>query len=275
MFKLIVTDMDGTLVGPSLEIPKRTLNAVRLAVDSGCRITIATGRQFSPTAPVADRLGANAPLILCQGALVQDHKTREIVHQQGIPLDLAKHVLRYAANTRLSVQVHFDNDETFSDADNPRIARMETITGASIQPIPNLAEWLQRPPLKMLFHQRASQLPTLLTQLQTHFGDRLQIVRSRHDLVEITHAQVSKAEALSRLASKLGIDRSEVLAVGDQDNDAAMLRWAGLGVAMNAASHSARAAADVIAPPVNGEAFSNWHDEGVAWTVERYILGWK
>ena len=275
MYTLIVTDMDGTLVGPSLAIPQRSLNALRLAMESGCRVTIATGRQFGPAAQVATTLGANAPLILCQGALIQDHETQEIVHTRTIPVQTARQVVQFAASSKLSVQIHFETDEAYADVDNPHVSSMETITGANIQLVPNLEQWLDRPPLKILFYQRAPQLPALQAQLEAQFGDRLQIVRSWRHLIEITDGGVSKAEALSRLAARLGIDQSETLAIGDQDNDASMLRWAGLGVAMNAASASARAAADVIAPPSPGESGSGCHDEGVAWAVERYVLGWQ
>jgi hydroxymethylpyrimidine pyrophosphatase-like HAD family hydrolase len=54
------------------------------------------------------------------------------------------------------------------------------------------------------------------------------------------------------------------MAVGDQDNDVSMIAWAGLGVAMGDASPAAKAAADVIAPPLE--------EDGVAWAIERYVL---
>ena len=74
----------------------------------------------------------------------------------------------------------------------------------------------------------------------------------------------SKSETLSWLAGRRDIAQGEVMAVGDGSNDADMLSWAGLGVAMGNGTPEAQAAADVIAPP--------FEQDGLAWAIERYIL---
>jgi hypothetical protein len=74
----------------------------------------------------------------------------------------------------------------------------------------------------------------------------------------------SKSEALSWLAERGGIAREEVMAVGDGSNDADMLSWAGLGVAMGNGTPEAQAAADVIVPPFD--------QDGLAWAIEQYAL---
>jgi hydroxymethylpyrimidine pyrophosphatase-like HAD family hydrolase len=75
---------------------------------------------------------------------------------------------------------------------------------------------------------------------------------------------LTKAVGLGWLAEQLGVPREAVLAVGDNDNDAPMLAWAGVGVAMGEASPAARAAADWIAPSVA--------DDGAAVAIEKYVL---
>ena len=74
----------------------------------------------------------------------------------------------------------------------------------------------------------------------------------------------SKSETLSWLAESSGVAQGEVMAVGDGSNDADMLSWAGLGVAMGNGTPEAQAAADVIAPPFD--------QDGMAWAIERYLL---
>ena len=281
--RLIATDLDGTLVGPAMQVPLRTRRALQQAMAQGCRVTIATGRAFLPTARVARQLGLNAPLLLCQGALIQDLQDGRVVHCQAIPLKLARQVIRYAQSRRLNVQVHLEDEQAYADNHNPSVARMSAISGVPIVLVADLSTWLPRPPLKFLFYEPHERIADLLRNLQAEFGEHLQVVQSHHNLVEVTDLHVSKGSALAWLADHLGIDQSETMAIGDHDNDASMMHWAGLGVAMGQASPAAQAAADVIAPilpeppgptqtdPVSGHTFPP-HDEGVAWAIERYVL---
>ncbi len=104
----------------------------------------------------------------------------------------------------------------------------------------------------------------LSTRLQTELGDKLNIFYSLDTLIEITAPNVSKGNALSRLADHYGLAQAEVMAIGDQDNDIDMVEWAGLGVAIGNAAPDLIAVADHIAPSVN--------EEGVVWAIEQFIL---
>jgi hydroxymethylpyrimidine pyrophosphatase-like HAD family hydrolase len=91
----------------------------------------------------------------------------------------------------------------------------------------------------------------------------LSIVPSHPILVEGLPRGLNKSVGLAWLAEHLGIARDEVLAVGDNDNDVEMLRWAGVGVAMGNSSPAALAAADWVAPDVSAD--------GAAIALERYL----
>ena len=86
-------------------------------------------------------------------------------------------------------------------------------------------------------------------------------------LIEVTPPNVSKGCALKTLAAYYRIPQSQVMAIGDQDNDVKMIAWAGLGVAMGNACPQAKAVADHIAPPLS--------EEDAAWVIEQFILGQK
>ena len=83
-------------------------------------------------------------------------------------------------------------------------------------------------------------------------------------IIEGNPLGVSKGDALRRLADHLGIAQGEVMAVGDQDNDATMIAWAGLGVAMGNGSPAVKAIADWVAPPLA--------EDGAAVAIERFVL---
>ena len=268
--QLIALDLDGTLVGRSMAIPERNRVALRAAMAQGCRVTIATGRSLVPTARFARELELNAPLILYQGALIQDYRDGMVIHRQALPLSLAREIAAFAAARQWATQIHAEDGTAFTTRTNPLAARMSAITGVSATQVEDLMTQLDRPPLKFLFLETPEGACELIRELREHFGERINVVRSHDLIVEVTAPQVSKGHALAILAAHLGIPRAATLAMGDHDNDAEMLAWAGLGIAMPNASAMARAAADMVAPPQSSSL--DGHDEAVAWAVERFVL---
>jgi Cof subfamily protein (haloacid dehalogenase superfamily) len=274
--RLIALDLDGTLIGRDLVIPERNRRALTAAMQAGCRVTIATGRSFVPTNRFACDLQLNAPLVLYQGALVQDHRDGRVIHRETLPVELAREVAEFVTTRQLVAQVHDWDGAAFTERRNPHIQRMETITGVPATPVDDLVAWLARPPLKFIIIDQPQCIEGLMDQLRDRFGERVAVVRSHELIVEITAPHVSKARGLAVLAAHLGVPREAVLAMGDHDNDAEMLAWAGLGIAMPDASPAARAAADLVAPrqtPPGADPSDRPHDEAVAWAVERYVLG--
>ena len=264
--QLIALDLDGTLVGEDMHVPPRTRRALQRAMDQGCCVTIATGRGFPPAERFAQELGLNAPLICYQGALIRDHRDGSIIFSETVPLDLARELIVFSQVHQFNVQAYMEEDRAYVDRVDPLMARMADIAQVPVTGVGDLAHWLDRPPLKFLFYvEQREAAPRLVRDLHTQFNGRLQVVQSWHHLVEVTGPNVSKGAALAKLAACLGTPRSATMAIGDQDNDVSMIAWAGLGVAMGDASPGAKAAADVIAPPVAAE--------GVAWAIERYVLG--
>lgn len=263
--KLIACDLDGTLMGETRLIPQRTRWAVQRAMEQGGLVTIATGRGYAPTARFAQDLGVNAPLICYQGALIQSHRDGTIIHSDTIPVDVAREVIKFSQARQLNGQVYLDDGRAYADQVDSVAARLADVAQVPVTGVGDLAQWLDRPPLKFLFFiERQEAIPGLVRALQAECNGRVQVVRSWHQLVEVTGPNVSKGEALARLAAYLGVPQAATMAVGDQDNDVSMINWAGLGVAMGDASPAAKAAADVVAPPLAGA--------GAAWAIERFVL---
>ena len=119
-------------------------------------------------------------------------------------------------------------------------------------------------PTKLLWIADPDLLVLLLEQWSSQFKGRLSIFRSHDRFGEAASPTSSKGVALAHLAESLHIPREQVLAIGDRQNDAPMLEWAGLGLAMGNADEYARAAANEIIPP--------FAEDGVAYALERWIL---
>ena len=106
-----------------------------------------------------------------------------------------------------------------------------------------------------------------LDAVRRNFGDRATIYESTPGFVDITSIDASKAAMAQQLARQMQIPAEQTMAIGDHDSDAALLQWAGIGVAMGNATPSAKATADVITS-------SNLRD-GVAEALEQWVLGRK
>jgi len=263
-FRLIALDLDGTLMDETRVIPPRTRRAVQAAMEEGCLVTIATGRAFVSAAHFARELSVNAPLICYQGALIRDYRDGNTVHVSTVPVPLAREVAAFSQERNLNVQVYLDDDRAYAAEMNPTIAQMSSVSGVPVTAVGSLSEWLSRPPVKFLFVEHEETILDLVRDLRAQFNGQLQVVRSWDRLVEVTGPQVSKGDALARLAAYLAVPQSATLAIGDQDNDVSMISWAGLGVAMGDASPSAKSAADVLAPSLAAQ--------GAAWAIEHYVL---
>ena len=100
--------------------------------------------------------------------------------------------------------------------------------------------------------------------MSAHFGEALAVVRSDTTVGELIAPGLSKGIALATVAKRLGVERDQVIAIGDEENDVPMLQWAGLGLAMGNAPDSVKRMAHAVIPSVD--------EDGVAWAIDRYIL---
>ncbi|MFQ5612951.1 MAG: Cof-type HAD-IIB family hydrolase [Anaerolineae bacterium] len=262
--RLLALDLDGTLIHDMTDIPPRSARAVRAAVERGVRVTLATGREYAATEPYARQLNLNAPLICYQGGLIQDHRNGQAQIGEALPLASARRIIDWAREEGLALIV-YTGDGLYAETISPLMAGLLAKVKVSPRRVRDLRAAVQVPPIKCLLVERAESARQRVVQLQAALGnDAVKVFQSYPTIIEAMPSSVSKGRALAKLARQLGIPQANVMAVGDQDNDVEMIAWAGLGVAMRDGSPAARAAADVIAPPVT--------EEGVAWAIERFIL---
>ena len=261
--KLLASDLDGTLVSNLQHIPTRTRTAIQAAVDQGVQVTIATGREWRVTQKFTQMLGLTTPAICYQGALIFDPQTGETITSEGLSLPLTKQLIDLARASKLSLHL-FLNGEVFTEFPTAQSRALLDYIGSDIIEVDDLKQAITSAPIKAMVVHPPEEVERLVDQLRVALGKDLRVFRSLEPLIEITSAGVSKGRALALLAEYYGFAQSEVMAIGDQDNDIDMIAWAGLGVAMGNASPGAKAAADVVAPPIS--------EEGAAWAIERFIL---
>ncbi len=213
--------------------------------------------------PFALDLGLHGPIICDHGATIRDPSTGETLMQLRMPLDLAREVIETAAPD-LTVIACLDEEFYVSRLTEHATAFVGGYADDHLRQVGDLSRFLERGPQKLVFVNEPQVTSRLLVDLTARFGAVLQVVQSFPRYVELTHRDVSKAKAVEWLATRWGIPRKQVIAIGDQGNDCSMIEWAGLGVAMGNAIEDVKAVADYVAPSAE--------EDGVAAVIDRFIL---
>ena len=263
MYKLLACDLDGTLMDETFTFTSRVKAAVALAMAHGVAVTIATGRAYPSTLPFAQELGITLPLICTQGGLIKDPITGEVLHQAVMSLSLAHEIVALSQQRGWHLTLYMDDQVYLTDLQCPR-SFYDQMFSLPLHIVSNLTAAISRPPAKFIIIAKPDQADAIVPELREQFAGRLRVVRSHRNFVEGNPLDASKGQALARLAERLGIPQSQTAAIGDNDNDADMVAWAGLGLAMGNAHPDLKAIADVVLPPVE--------EDGVAVAIKKYIL---
>ena len=262
--KLFVSDIDGTLLMPGKKISQKNIDAVKKMVAAGITVTIATGRMYRATLPIAQELGVNVPIITYNGALIKS-VDGEILHAEYLPEDIVVELVNFYERQGWYVQSYSEDNLCYAEFNKYAnyYETMQKVKGAAIgwDGMKNKTSHV----CKLLsIADNEEQTLSRMAALKAEFGDKIDVTKSTPIYTEIICPGVSKAAAINILAQKLGIDRSEVMAIGDSDNDLPMLKAAGTSIAMGNGTDEVKAACDFVT--------GLCEDDGFAQAVEKFVL---
>lgn len=268
--QLVVVDIDGTLISaPSGTVADviADLNGSLRHHSRGVTVTIATGRAFAGARPVIDRLrlSRQTPVILYNGAVIcrADGTNFSLLH--ALRSDQVARVVRLAIEAGLCALV-YEPDMSFAltgDGIRPSLASVERVTGfgpatgASVEfnglPIDWMDSSREIPDIAaaVLIPTPESDAGSLVGLLSKTAG--LSVTRSSTAYIEIRPEGANKGDALSMIAAERSLTPSNVLAIGDSDNDLEMLRWAGCSVAVANSTAAVRAQCEFLAEGAAGQ----------------------
>lgn len=263
-YKLLALDVDGTLAGPDGVVAPETVQAVQAVERAGLRVCIATGRSYREALPIWRQLGLTAPcepLIVIGGAMVSESQTGRTLYQKPIPVDLAGKfgdamadmgfcAMAIVDGWRHGVDYYLATDGDLASAQRSWMSKMEVRTIR----VRRLSEARDMPmPLRIsTVVPASSRAEELALELRSRFEKELIVhaILAPNYGVMIVEAHVAGADkftALTYVAQALRVGPGQMVAVGDDVNDLAMIRGAGLGVAMPKAPPAVRQAADRVA----------------------------
>jgi Cof subfamily protein (haloacid dehalogenase superfamily) len=252
-FLLAAVDIDDTLVGPDGVISAANAAAVRRLLDAGARVVLASGRSHTNMLPFHRALELPAgPVVSSQGAVVQDSATGAVRFAHAMAAADVADVTRDARARGFAVQhyrptgIHVDTRTRWTEYDQMRNSEphrhvADLLTSGERGDTPNDVA-------KIIWLGDPDAITAAVAEAHARYDARMAVTRTDPPYLEFSAPNVNKATALAEVAAELGVDRAQVVAFGDGNNDAPMLAWAGLGVAMPHAGAAARAAADLVGP---------------------------
>jgi Cof subfamily protein (haloacid dehalogenase superfamily) len=286
--KLIAFDQDDTALLPDGTASLEGIHAIEEALDKGLIVSSVSGRNidrssetFRHVQPLLDRLY----IIANNGSIIlgpAEDGRRDLLFEQRIPDPTFQELLDYLEAHQFNFVYSWlrmtDEGARDSVISNRHTASIDAINAQGSTQVAvdhdltgQLRAQAYPPPPKMLVLPGLEQREQVFTSLKAAFGDRLYLVKTNPDRIEIMHPDVNKKTGIEFIAQRHGFSLDQVMAVGDGENDLPMLYNAGLGVLMGNAAENVREAGKthglVVAPPN--------HEHGFAWAIRRFALGDK
>lgn len=263
--KLIAIDIDGTIMNKEFQINDRVKDAITRAINSGIYVILATGRMYSATVPIAANLGIKTPLITYQGSMVREfYDSDDILMHYTLSPEHSKMVLNDLRKFDLQINVYLD-DEMFIEKETDILKEYAARRHITYHKVDSFDKVADLTPTKILVMDSTPEKATEIRDyLRNKYSDILNISKSTSLYCEVVNNQASKGHAVLFLAEKWGIKQSEIMVIGDQDNDMDMLQVAGLPVAMGNAEEGLKKIAKYVTDTVD--------NDGVALAIEKFVL---
>ena len=263
-YRLIASDLDGTLLDDQKRISDRAKAAISEYQRRGGIFTIATGRKEESARKFVEMIHVSAPIVAFNGAKIVDFSKNEVLQESFLDTSIA--ISAYTALRAIGkdIVVYTDGKPLIS-GNTPNIGRYMDRIEISMKVIEDVSELCGRLITKILVIDPRQEQGGMVKLIEPIFGEYLNAISSDDEFLELLPPGVSKGRALTALADTLGISMAETIAIGDHLNDISMIQAAGLGVAVENAREETRQAADYIT-------MDNNHD-GVALIIEKALAG--
>lgn len=275
--KLICIDMDGTLLNNNHEISKENKEALKKARDLGVNIAITTGRLFNSARYYSDLIGINTAVIASNGAYINTNYNKKPLLEVPLSKDMIIKIYKIVSKYGLFPNFNSHNtvlrENPIEDTHAYYIMNKGLSGDKKIKFIVD-ADTFEKTLLEFKDNiykciviedgENKDNLWAAKKELKEIFGNKLHIVSSGNNNFEVMLGTVSKGNAVEFLAKELSISPSEVMCIGDSENDLSMIEFAGVGVAMANALDSVKATADYITDTNN--------NSGVAKAIEHFVL---
>lgn len=265
--KVLVLDVDGTLLNTKKEITPKTKEALAKVRDAGHEIVIASGRPYPGMKKYVAELGLDkihGHALAFNGSAIVDTMTGEYIRKQAIPNKFLKTLHDYALSRGIGL-VTYDGDTVIAGTELDEYMKHEArLNFMEIRRADDFIRDVKFDMIKCIMTAPPEIAKDCEIELRELVKPDINVFRSEEFFIEITPCGIDKAATLATLIEILGIPQENTICCGDGFNDLSMIKFGGIGVAMANAFDVCKEAADYIT--------SSCDEDGIAEVCEKFIL---
>lgn len=252
MIKLVATDIDGTILIPEGNFTQGVKECVKKLTEKGIKIVLITGRMNAAAALIAKDLGLNTPVVSYQGGLIKNGE--KTLYERYLTLEQTEKILGWAKEEKIHINL-YNNDILYTESECYEAQRYcnNLHTKFTVKEFSKL-EKNKVNKLLAIDYGNPQKIDRLEKELPKVFPE-LYIVKSTPYFLEFSNKEASKYCAVKYLQKYWNLKDDEILTIGDQNNDIALLRAGGIKVAMGNATEELKKEADYITDTVFNDGF--------------------
>lgn len=262
--RLVIADVDGTLVTQDKILTPRAIQAVQLLRNAGIAFSLTSGRPPLGMKLLIDALAITQPAAAFNGGVFV-RPDMSVISQSFLAAETAAKVLAAIGSFGLDKWVYTDRDWLVRDANAAHVAREQWTVKFPPKIVPDFNSYLDRAAKIVGVSDDYETLAACETRVQQDCGSHVSAARSQPYYLDVTHPNANKGQVVSTLAELLSIAPAQIATIGDMPNDVLMFRKSGLSIAMGNASADVQRQAQCVTT-------SN-EEEGFAKAMEDFILG--
>ena len=264
-YKMLVVDMDDTLLTDNHEISRENKEMLLRAQEMGVYVVLASGRPTSAMIEFAKELQCdvnNSFMISFNGSVITDLKEDKILFEHSLTKEQIHSLYDFSQQNNTHIITYIDG-QIISERHSEYIDIEKNITGLKLNIVSSFKDTVTTSAVKCILLEEPEYLKGVESVLKAAMPD-LSICMSKPFFLEAAPNGIDKGASIKILAEKLNIQQTEIIAVGNAGNDLTMVQYAGLGVWVDNVDAELRHLADVIVASNN--------NHGVAEVVRRFIL---
>lgn len=261
--RLVIADVDGTLVTPDKILTPRASQSVRDLQRAGIAFTITSGRPPAGMKMLIEALALKDPIAAFNGALLVNPDL-SVIREHLVPRAAAETVLRSLAEHGLDAWVYSDRDWYVHTRHGPHVDREEWTVKFPPVVVANFDGLLDRVAKIVGVSDDHALVARCEADIQAACGAQVSAARSQPYYLDVTHPNANKGSVVRMLSELLNIPSDEIATIGDMPNDVLMFKPSGLSIAMGNASDEVKREARFVT--------SANTEDGFAFAMEKFVL---